>query len=77
MELAPLSLLYEETCPEKLKDDVTKKIREFYLGDKNIDESTKSDLIDVSICYKFSDFSVEAHPLRIKTIDVIIVTIRI
>ncbi|XP_043270961.1 venom carboxylesterase-6-like [Venturia canescens] len=47
MELAPTTLLYEDTCPGKLKDDITKKIRQFYLGDKKIDESTRSNLIDL------------------------------
>lgn len=48
MELAPLTLMYEDTCPKKFLDSTSKKIREFYLGDKKIDESTRSAVVDVS-----------------------------
>lgn len=46
-ELAPKSLLYDDTCFEELKYNVTKKIREFYLANKKIDESTRWNLLDV------------------------------
>lgn len=49
MELAPITLLYEHTCPEEFKYNVTKSIREFYLGEKKIDESTRWEVIDVSL----------------------------
>ncbi|XP_066593320.1 carboxylic ester hydrolase [Prorops nasuta] len=46
-EIAPISLLYKETCPAHLLDDVTKKIREFYFGDRDIDTSTKFSTINM------------------------------
>lgn len=46
-EIAPITLLYEDTCPKKLRPQVTKKIREFYLGDRAIDNSTRFNLIDM------------------------------
>ncbi|XP_034947795.1 venom carboxylesterase-6 [Chelonus insularis] len=47
MELAPMTLMYEDTCPQKSLKDVATKIRKFYLGDKPIDESTKFEVIDM------------------------------
>lgn len=47
MEILPISLMYEYTCPEQLKDNVTKSIRHFYLNNKKVDQSTKWKLIDV------------------------------
>lgn len=46
-ELAPMILLYEDTCPKNLQATVTNKIREFYFGNKIINENSKSDLINV------------------------------
>lgn len=48
--LAPIMLLYEDN-PKK--DEVTKKIRNFYFGNKSIDDSTKSELTDVRIHINF------------------------
>ena len=45
--IAPMSLLYEDFCPEDTIKNVTKSIREFYLGDRSVDESTRFDLINV------------------------------
>lgn len=47
--IAPLSLLYENTCSLGTRDEITRKIRDFYLSDKNIDESNRFKVIDVSI----------------------------
>ncbi|KAK0176050.1 hypothetical protein PV328_000227 [Microctonus aethiopoides] len=47
MDLAPMTLMYEHTCPKNYLLDVSKKIRDFYLNDKQIDESTKFDVIDM------------------------------
>lgn len=47
MEIAPRALLYDDTCPEKSIHNVTKSIREFYLGDKKIDEATRWTVIDM------------------------------
>ncbi|XP_012270621.1 venom carboxylesterase-6 [Orussus abietinus] len=44
-KIAPLSLLYEDTCPEHLRQNVTQRIREFYFGDHPIDESTRFNVI--------------------------------
>lgn len=48
MDLAPMTLMYEHTCPTNHLLDVSKKIHDFYLNDKQIDESTKFDVINVS-----------------------------
>lgn len=44
--LVPMSLEYEEYTDEI--EDVTKKIREFYFGNKKLDESVKNELVNVS-----------------------------
>ena len=46
--IAPLSLLYEDNCPKEILKNVTKRIREFYLGDRPVDETTRFNVIDVS-----------------------------
>lgn len=46
-KIAPISLLYEETCPDSLKDEVTRKIRKFYLGERQIDSSTRFELVNM------------------------------
>lgn len=43
----PISLLYDDTSNEI--EYVTKKIREFYFGDRKIDNSTRKEVIDVGI----------------------------
>ncbi|XP_033212485.1 venom carboxylesterase-6-like [Belonocnema kinseyi] len=45
--IAPISLLYEDFCPENSIKNVTQQIREFYLADRPIDESTRFDLINM------------------------------
>ncbi|XP_015115296.1 venom carboxylesterase-6 [Diachasma alloeum] len=47
MELAPLSLGYEDTCPKEYHDYVSSKIRKFYLGDKPAHESNRFNVIDM------------------------------
>ncbi|XP_063991352.1 uncharacterized protein LOC135169896 [Diachasmimorpha longicaudata] len=47
MELAPMSLGYEDTCPKEFQDDVSRKIRQFYLGNKPADESNRFKVIDM------------------------------
>jgi len=45
MEIAPLSLLYEERyniSNKALRDEITKRIREYYFGFNTIDESDES-----------------------------------
>ncbi|XP_043477786.1 venom carboxylesterase-6-like [Leptopilina heterotoma] len=49
-KIAPLSLLYEDVCPKHLIKNVTKSIRKFYLGDRNIDESTR-----LEVTHMYSD----------------------
>lgn len=52
-ELAPMSLMTEENFPQEsqIKSEVTNKIREFYFGNKKLDETSKFALIDVSIIF--------------------------
>ncbi|XP_044018145.1 venom carboxylesterase-6-like [Aphidius gifuensis] len=50
-ELAPTTLMYQQTHDEKYHNEMAKKIRKFYLKNKIIDDSSKSDLIDM-----YSDF---------------------
>lgn len=66
MELAPVTLLYEDTCPHELRNEVTKKIRQFYFGDKKIDETTRSNLIDVS----FSPYAVFLYEKLNRPMDI-------
>nr|QCC89025.1 carboxylesterase 10 [Meteorus pulchricornis] len=47
MELAPMTLMFDNTCPKQSLQDVSKKIRNFYVGDRSFDESTKFELIDM------------------------------
>lgn len=51
-KIVPLSLLYEDTCPQHLRDNMTDKIRKFYFGDRTIDESMRYNVIDVSSNHK-------------------------
>lgn len=53
IDLAPMTLMFEDTCPKKSWKDTSKKIRKFYFGDKTIDESTKFPVIDVSFILFF------------------------
>lgn len=49
MELAPVSLLVNEISPhEEDHIKIVKDVREFYFGDKELGNSTKWNLIDVS-----------------------------
>ncbi|XP_015600279.1 venom carboxylesterase-6 [Cephus cinctus] len=57
MTIAPMSLLYRDKCPADRIENVTKSIREFYFGDRPIDQSTKFDLIDL---YSDAWFSIAA-----------------
>ncbi|XP_076232205.1 carboxylic ester hydrolase [Calliopsis andreniformis] len=47
LDLAPITLLYEETCPTDQHKQVASKIREFYFGKKPIDNSTRFKVIDM------------------------------
>ncbi|KAG7212180.1 hypothetical protein KM043_012520 [Ampulex compressa] len=47
MNIAPMSLMYDDTCPEPIRSEVTKKIKEFYFGNRAIDDSTRFDVIDM------------------------------
>ncbi|XP_011149322.1 venom carboxylesterase-6-like [Harpegnathos saltator] len=45
--LFPISLMYSETCSKPIQDEITSKIREFYFGDRAIDETTRFKVIDM------------------------------
>lgn len=45
--VAPFAMEYHETTDKQ--DYVSKKIRDFYFGDRQIDESTKDEVTNVSI----------------------------
>ncbi|XP_001599255.3 venom carboxylesterase-6 isoform X1 [Nasonia vitripennis] len=45
--LAPTTLLFEDTCPQQNYKNVSKAIREFYFGDKPLDKSTKYEVINM------------------------------
>lgn len=47
LKIGPITLLYGETCPEHLRDEITLKIRDFYLANKTLDESSRFPLIDM------------------------------
>lgn len=47
LELAPTTLMYQQTHDKKYHNEMAKKIRKFYLKNKIIDDSSKSILIDV------------------------------
>lgn len=57
-EIAPVTLFYEDTCPKEQQGEVSRRIREFYLGDRRIDNSTRFDVIDM---YSDSWFIHGAH----------------
>lgn len=46
-QLAATTLLFEDTCPNQNRVNSSKLIREFYLGDKPIDETARNALTDV------------------------------
>lgn len=46
-ELAPTTLLFEDTCPHGNRKNSSELIRKFYLGDKPLDESTRAEVTDV------------------------------
>ncbi|XP_014217028.1 venom carboxylesterase-6-like [Copidosoma floridanum] len=46
-DLAPVTLLFHDTCPQKNRQNSSRLIRQFYLGDKPIDESTRAALTDM------------------------------
>lgn len=56
--IAPITLLYHETCPESVHKKVAEKIRAFYFGDHAIDNSTRSDVVDM---YSDAWFGAAAH----------------
>lgn len=45
--VAPVTLLYGETCPDHLKDKISNSIKEFYFGNNPIDNSTRFSVIDM------------------------------
>ncbi|XP_032678420.1 venom carboxylesterase-6-like isoform X2 [Odontomachus brunneus] len=45
--IIPISLLFDERCPKSMHDEITRKIRKFYFGDRAVDESTRHELIDL------------------------------
>lgn len=47
LELGPVNLLLDQFFSDNVPAGVVEKIREFYFGDKTIDESSKWALIDV------------------------------
>ena len=47
--LAPISLLFDDTCPSNNRKSASKRIREFYLGNRPIDKSTRAEVTDVRI----------------------------
>lgn len=49
VELAPGSLFIDDLVSKKEQTNIVKKVREFYFKDKDIDISTKWNLIDVSL----------------------------
>ncbi|XP_014483778.1 PREDICTED: venom carboxylesterase-6-like isoform X2 [Dinoponera quadriceps] len=56
-KIMPITLMYENTCPKSIQNDVSSKIREFYFGDRAIDISTTFQTIDM-----YSD-SLFIHPV--------------
>ncbi|XP_046742019.1 venom carboxylesterase-6-like [Diprion similis] len=44
---APTTLMYQHHCPKEHHSEVAKRIREFYLGDLPIDNSTRYNIIDM------------------------------
>ncbi|KAK9297565.1 hypothetical protein QLX08_008786 [Tetragonisca angustula] len=45
--IAPITLLFEETCPKGEMERVVSEIRKFYFGESPIDNSTRFNLIDM------------------------------
>lgn len=45
--VAPVTLLYGETCPKHLQDKISDSIKEFYFGHNPIDNSTRFSVIDM------------------------------
>lgn len=48
-EIAPITLLFGETCPSDQKKQIASEVREFYFGKEPIDNSSRSKVVDVSI----------------------------
>ncbi|XP_014235995.1 venom carboxylesterase-6-like [Trichogramma pretiosum] len=46
-KIAPVSLLFEDTCPEYNRKNATDQIRKFYFGNKSIDKSTRAQVTDM------------------------------
>lgn len=57
--LAPTTLLFEDTCPEHNKKNSSQLIRKFYLGEKSINESTRAAVTDVSFDKLFINHSIK------------------
>ena len=47
LDIAPITLLFGETCPNDEKKRVASEIREFYFGKNPIDSSTRFNLVDM------------------------------
>ncbi|XP_015115295.1 venom carboxylesterase-6 isoform X2 [Diachasma alloeum] len=57
LELAPVTFMYDNVCSKYMHTQIAEKIREFYLGNRAIDESTRMDLIHM---YSDAMFTVNA-----------------
>ncbi|XP_043523966.1 venom carboxylesterase-6-like [Frieseomelitta varia] len=58
LNIAPITLLFEQTCPEGEMKRVTSEIRKFYFGESPIDNSTRFNLVDM---YSDAWFTYAAH----------------
>nr|XP_003704957.1 PREDICTED: venom carboxylesterase-6-like [Megachile rotundata]XP_012144469.1 PREDICTED: venom carboxylesterase-6-like [Megachile rotundata] len=47
LNIAPVTLLYEDTCPKSHLRSMSSEIRKFYFGDEPIDNATKFQVIDM------------------------------
>lgn len=46
-EIAPITLLFGETCPSDQKKQIASEVREFYFGKEPIDNSSRSKVVDM------------------------------
>lgn len=53
LNIAPITLMFGETCPKGEEKRVASEIREFYFGKSPIDNSTRFNLVDVSVLNEF------------------------
>ncbi|XP_063991353.1 uncharacterized protein LOC135169897 [Diachasmimorpha longicaudata] len=63
-ELAPLANGLDRDCPKPILDDITRKMRQFYFGNKQIDESTRLNVVNMISDSVFKFASVTAAKLH-------------